>query len=270
MCIRDRYYGWDTDADENAHHEAEEGGSSGSHRRSPLMTLEVQKGWMGWTLDPGRSTYNHFEWHVQVMSRLNLNLTFTAVSSLVTLWLRALSADPLQKARMKRFHQSYNTLLYAGSFTLELLGLVGGEAMKDLTFFSTLWTSGMALGYLLGACECIGCGRQWAMAQVGRLIDCQHTIVYLYDRRRGLWAASLAGPAPAAARPRAVSLHPQLHAQAPGPSVSRVGDGIVGSDRWIDQRSLILPHPPFPPQCSPSRWWWPRRTFSSWGSSSSA
>ncbi len=117
------------------------------------MTLEVRKGWMGWTLDPGQSTYNHFEWHVQVMSRLNLNLTFTAVSSLVTLWLRALSADPLQKARMKRFHQSYNTLLYAGSFTLELLGLVGGEAMKDLTFFSTLWTSGMALGYLLGACE---------------------------------------------------------------------------------------------------------------------
>ena len=60
------YYFWDTDLD------------AGAKQRSPLQTLEV-------------------------VSRLNLNLTFTAVSSLVTLWLRALSADPLQKARIKRW-----------------------------------------------------------------------------------------------------------------------------------------------------------------------
>lgn len=87
----------------------------------------------------------------QILSRLNLNLTFSAVSSLVTLWLRALSAEPLQKNWIKRLHFWYTVILYVGSFTLELLGLVGGEALKELTFVSTLWTSGMALGYLLGA-----------------------------------------------------------------------------------------------------------------------
>ena len=117
----------------------------------------------------------------QVISRLSLNVTFTAVSSLATLWLRALSAHPGQKGRIKvgvcisqspsqpvdhshtqshhphintqrlqAVHVTYNLLLYIGSFTLEVLGLAS-ESMHYLTFFSTLWTSGMALVYLLGA-----------------------------------------------------------------------------------------------------------------------
>lgn len=64
------YYFWDTDIEEQPN-------DDGQQHRSPLQTLEV-------------------------MSRLNLNLTFTSVASLVALWLRALSADPLQKARIKR------------------------------------------------------------------------------------------------------------------------------------------------------------------------
>lgn len=67
------YYCWDTDIEEQGAAD----GQQQQQQRSPLQTLEV-------------------------MSRLNLNLTFSAVSSLVTLWLRALSADPLQKARIKR------------------------------------------------------------------------------------------------------------------------------------------------------------------------
>lgn len=69
------YYFSDTDIEEQGPDDGQQ--QQQQEHRSPLQTLEV-------------------------MSRLNLNLTFSAVSSLVTLWLRALSADPLQKARIKR------------------------------------------------------------------------------------------------------------------------------------------------------------------------